>query len=258
MAITKTSFVRGRMNKSVDERLLPPGEYVDALNVRLGSTETTEIGAVENSKGNSKLTQLEYGGEFLTDNARTIGCFEDGINETIYWFVHDENNPNSTVTGVVDMIVSYNTNTNAIVYHVISTQVLNFKFSNLITGVSKIEDLLFFTDDLNPPRFINVTRDYAYPLGNLDTVLEEEDISVIVKPPGFEDYSITAPLGTPHIEPFNLPDEQNYMETRFLNFAYRYRYLDGQYSATSLFSTPIFDPGQFNLSIIAFYYAFSG
>ena len=248
MAITKTSFVRGRMNKSVDERLLPPGEYVDALNVRLGSTETTEIGAVENSKGNSKLTQLEYGGEFLTDNARTIGCFEDGINETIYWFVHDENNPNSTVTGVVDMIVSYNTNTNAIVYHVISTQVLNFKFSNLITGVSKIEDLLFFTDDLNPPRFINVTRDYAYPLGNLDTVLEEEDISVIVKPPGFEDYSITAPLGTPHIEPFNLPDEQNYMETRFLNFAYRYRYLDGQYSATSLFSTPIFDPGQFNLS----------
>ena len=35
------------MNKSLDERLIPNGEYVDALNVRLGSTEETEIGAVE-------------------------------------------------------------------------------------------------------------------------------------------------------------------------------------------------------------------
>ena len=42
---------KGRMNKGVDERLVAQGEYVDALNVRLGSTEGTEIGAVENSKG---------------------------------------------------------------------------------------------------------------------------------------------------------------------------------------------------------------
>ena len=49
MAHNKTdfvSFVKGRMNKSVDERLIPPGEYVDGQNIRLGSTETTEIGAV--------------------------------------------------------------------------------------------------------------------------------------------------------------------------------------------------------------------
>ena len=62
MGQAKTTFVKGRMNKSVDERLVPPGEYIDALNVRLGSTETTEIGAVENSKGNSRLTSLEYAG----------------------------------------------------------------------------------------------------------------------------------------------------------------------------------------------------
>ena len=45
MPIVTTNFIAGRMNKSVDERLLPPGEYIDAMNVRLGSTETTEIGA---------------------------------------------------------------------------------------------------------------------------------------------------------------------------------------------------------------------
>ena len=257
MAQTSETFVKGRMNKSVDERLVPPGEYVDALNVRLGSTETTEIGAVENSKGNSRLSTLEYAGQPLTTNARTIGYFEDGINETIYWFVHDENNPNSASTGVVDMIVSFNTTTNVLVYHVISTQVLNFNFQYLITGVSKIENLLFFTDDLNPPRMINVTRSYAEPFGNLDTVLEEEDISVIVKPPGFEDFDAAAgevsPLGTPHVELINLPGEENYMETRFLSFAYRYRYEDGQYSATSLFSNPAFEPDEFVISIQNFW-----
>ena len=143
MANIQRNFIAGRMNKSLDERLIPNGEYVDALNVRLGSTEETEIGAVENSKGNSRLTSLEYAGTSLIGTVRTIGCFEDGINETIYWFVHNENNPNSVVTGVVDMIVSFNTNTNTLVYHVVSTQVLNFSFTHLITGVSKIEDLLF-------------------------------------------------------------------------------------------------------------------
>ena len=54
------NFILGRMNKSVDERLVRQGEYVDAMNVRLGSTENTEIGSVENSKGNSQLTSLRY------------------------------------------------------------------------------------------------------------------------------------------------------------------------------------------------------
>jgi hypothetical protein len=51
MAKEQKTFVNGRMNKSVDERLLPDGEYIDALNVRLGSTELSEVGAVENYKG---------------------------------------------------------------------------------------------------------------------------------------------------------------------------------------------------------------
>ena len=83
------SFIKGRMNKSIDERLLPKGEYVDAMNVRLGSTETTEIGAVENSKGNSQLTTLSFNGTALSVNAKCIGAYEDGAQETIYWFVHD-------------------------------------------------------------------------------------------------------------------------------------------------------------------------
>ena len=124
MAKTSTNFIAGRMNKSVDERLIPPGEYVDALNVRLGSTENTEIGAVENSLGNTLLTNVTYLGSPL-GSPRTIGVYEDGINETIYWFVNDENNAASP-TGTVDLILSYHTTTGNLTYHVISTSVLNF------------------------------------------------------------------------------------------------------------------------------------
>ena len=97
----KTNFLKGRMNKSVDERILPLVEYRDALNVRLGSTEGTTIGAVENTKGNSKITTLEYNGSSLSTNAVCIGAYEDGTQETLYWFVHYS-------TRGVDMVVSYN------------------------------------------------------------------------------------------------------------------------------------------------------
>ena len=88
MANIKRNFIAGRMNKSLDERLLPNGEYVDALNVRLGSTEASEIGSVENSKGNIPLTSIQFiDGTTLSANAKCIGAFQDGANNTVYWFI---------------------------------------------------------------------------------------------------------------------------------------------------------------------------
>jgi hypothetical protein len=171
MARTQRNFIAGRMNKSLDERLIPNGEYEDALNVRLGSTEASEIGSVENSKGNTKLTQLFFLDQTqLSASARAIGVFEDSANETIYWFVHD---PFFTLsdTGKCDMICSFNTTTAQVTYHVVSTDdgsgditTLNFNPTFLITSVNLAGDLLFFTDNFNPPRFINIKRTYAEPL----------------------------------------------------------------------------------------------
>lgn len=83
------SFVRGRMNKSVDERLLPQGEYVDAMNIRLGSTEESEIGAIENARGNELIAEVQYLNQSLSSQAVCLGSLEDSENETIYWCVHD-------------------------------------------------------------------------------------------------------------------------------------------------------------------------
>ena len=42
------NFTKGRMNKELDERLVPNGEYIDALNIRIGSTEEDDMGVIEN------------------------------------------------------------------------------------------------------------------------------------------------------------------------------------------------------------------
>lgn len=223
------------MNKGVDERLVPQGEYVDALNVRLGSTEGTEIGAVENSKGNEELIALQYKGSSLSAEAKCIGAYEDGQEETMYWFVNDPANINSA-TGKVDLVVSYNTRTFVLIYHLISTSILNFDKQYLVTGVNKIGDLLFFTDNLNPPRKININRPYLPPtIADVDQ-LTEQDIGVILAPP----------LNSPEISQYQIGGGENFMEEILISFAYRWQYEDGEYSALSPFSEYAFTPGPFN------------
>lgn len=241
MAKIQKNFIKGRMNKSVDERLVPQGEYIDALNIRLGSSEGNEIGAVENSKGNELLVQVKFNGQVLSDDARCIGAYDDGANETIYWFISDPSNTNSIVTGKVDLIVSYNTKLNLVFYHVISTSVLNFDKDYIMNGINLIDGLLFFTDNLNPPRKINVNRTYLSPVSGVDNITEQ-DIGVILAPP----------LNSPIIEQFNLGGGENYMEELFLSFAYRWQYEDGEYSAISPFSQTAFSPGPFQLDYSTF------
>lgn len=239
------NFIAGRMNKVVDERLIPDGEYIDALNVRMGSTENSEIGVIENTKGNSKLTTVKYvNGTALSSSARCIGTIADNTNETIYWFIHDSNFPVGA-TGKLDMIVSFNVYNNILTYHLISINdgggsktTLNFNPEYLITGVSIIDNLIFFTDDYNPPRVINILKNYPDPVGNIDQ-FSAESILVIKKPP----------VQSPSVTLINTGDQNNFLESRYICFAYRYEYEDGEYSATSQWSAPAFQPKQFSFSI---------
>ena len=233
------------MNKVVDERLLPDGEYIDAMNVRMGSTENSEIGVIENTKGNLPLTSLAYtNGIPLSANARCIGAIEDSSRETIYWFVHD---PAFTMgaTDKLDMIVSYNVFTNVLTYHVISIDngsgintTLNFNPAYLITGVDIVEDLLFFTDNYNQPRQINIKSNYAFPVGDIDQ-FDEEEILVVKKPP----------IQSPDVQMIATGGQENFLEDRFICFAYRFEYDNNQYSATSQWSDIAFIPNPFSFSV---------
>lgn len=258
MAELTRNFNAGKMNKVVDERLIPDGQYIDALNVRMGSTEQKSIGAIENTKGNLKLTNLVYIDGTPLESAHTIGAFEDGANETIYWFVHDSDFAVGA-TGKLDLIVSFNVLTNILTYHVISIDdgdgvntTLNFNPKYVITGINKVDDLLFWTDDYNPPRFINVKENYPNPSPtNIDYYVAlppapiaphpeilNERLQVIKKPP----------VASPDIQLTNVPGDENFLSERFICFAYRYRYADNQYSAISQFTEPAFIPQSFEFS----------
>jgi len=222
--IINKNFIGSRMNKSLDERLIPAGDYTDALNIRVSSSEDGEALSAENTKGNELLATPRYDGKDVAD-AVCIGAYEDGENEKIYWFLTSD---------VVDIILSYNTKSDSITYHVVSETVLNFDERYLINGINLIDDLLFFTDNYNQPRRINVLSSYPEPIGGVDQITED-DISVIVKPP------VDAPVLTLSKK----AKKDNYMEEKFIRFSYRYKYKDGEYSALSEFSDLAFTPGQF-------------
>ena len=83
MAELKHTFTSGRMNKDLDDRLVPNGEYIDALNVKVASSEGSDVGAIENLLGNEQLSNL-YSDD---DNAVTLGSIAYTLKNKIYWFV---------------------------------------------------------------------------------------------------------------------------------------------------------------------------
>jgi hypothetical protein len=231
----KRNFIKGRMNTMFDERLIPNGEYVSAMNIRVSSTEESEMGAIENAKGNEQITTLGYRDDDLSADAVCIGSVADSARDTIYWCVHDPSNP-TVLSGVLDMIVSYNVVSGTLIYHVISSThpsgtgtVLNFSEEYRVNAMDIIEDYLIINDDNNPPRIFNTKRFYNEP--------STEDINLIVKPPS----------SAPTVTPIKQTGEETYMDTRFISFAYRYKYVDGQYSALSQFSPIAFSPNTFEL-----------
>ena len=44
----KHQFTGGKMNKDVDERLVPTGEYRDAMNIQVSTSEGSDTGTIEN------------------------------------------------------------------------------------------------------------------------------------------------------------------------------------------------------------------
>ena len=216
------SFIQGIMNKDLDERLVPDGQYRDALNIEVTASEGDGVGAVENIKGNTNVTNQTF-----TADAKTIGAIADDAKGDIYWFVADTD---------FDYVLKYNEytgiTTTLLKDSKTVTPVLNFDKRYLITGVNIIDNLLFWTDDLNPPRRLNVDRTY----GTNDFI--EDDISVIVRPPIYSP-NITLKNST-------IQFQENNLKYKFLQFACRYKYENDEYSPICSFSATAFKPSSFN------------
>ena len=145
MAEIKNSFLKSKMNKDLDDRLIPNGEYRDANNISVGKSEDDDIGALENVKGNTLVPGTNVG------SLEVIGYLKDNNSETIYLFL--TNNASD------HRIYKYYNNSYT---KIVEGAFLNFSNENLISGINLVEDLLFFTDNRNQPRKINVNKPLGY------------------------------------------------------------------------------------------------
>lgn len=209
----KNTFLKSRMNKDTEARILPQGEYRDAQNASVSASEDASVGSLENIRGNKLLTNFG-----LTDyNIEIIGQYADTVNNRIFFFLTNYTDasadslgnlskPSDTAGGSGDYTNFVRTGANNYIAYcqlpnvadssaidqsnikfdiLVSGTFLNFSKTHPISGVNMIEDLLFFTDNRNQPRKINVEKAITNPL----TYYTNEDHISVAKYAPFEPIS---------------------------------------------------------------------
>ena len=217
-----------------DERLLKEGAMVDALNVSISVNGSGSEGVIKNLKGTDAVTLIDGNPIGTTDNHKCIGSVADSEFGYIYWFVWGQNQDHHVVR-YHEGSDSYRTVTKG--------SWLNFQEDGFVKGdiinVSKptsltsdnpsqrVETFLYFTDNVNQPRKINVTRavegEYDNTInGNLDFVFN----------------AIKAAPNTPCSFRFvsDSSYDQNKITGNTFQFAMQYIYKDGEESAIGPYS----------------------
>jgi len=218
----KNTFLKSKMNKDLDARIVPNGEYRDAINVSVSTSEGADVGALENIRGNFDLTNFG-----LTDlNLEIIGSVVDSAKNRIYFFITNfidgsrdqlenmsatDGSQSSSIglfsrSGAANYIayceIPYLTddglNSSTIITNVlVQGAFLNFSKTHLISGINILEDFLFWTDNRNQPRKINVETAIGSPLTHYT---HEDHISVAkyapFKPIGFLNTTVNPPVNT--------------------------------------------------------------
>lgn len=230
MANLRRTFLAGRMNQDLDERVLPEGEYRQAENIEISNSEGSDVGSVQNSFSNKKMTSLSLG-----SFPNALGKYECEARNKLYWFVKSNSGC---------YLLEWDENSQSVSYvlkdtRVGAARVLNLSDMHLITGIDKIvndnveEDILIWTDNNMEICSINIERAKMYGENGFDI----EDITLIKKPPRFAPETTLIYSGK----------EGNNIEEKFLLFAYRYQYLDNEWSALSSFTNYKFTPKPYKI-----------
>ena len=73
MAKVSNNFIKGKMNKDLDDRLVPVGEYRNAINAQVSRSEGPNVGALENVLGNIRISDMRALTSNTMPNAFSIG-----------------------------------------------------------------------------------------------------------------------------------------------------------------------------------------
>mgnify|MGYP003624538708 FL=1 len=177
MAKASNTFLKSKMNKDLDARIIPSGEYRNAVNVQVNKSEGDQVGSLENVLGNTKVadigTHTGYAGTLYC-----IGQVVDDSNGIAYLFYTSSSlSINNYFTTDKNYIISFDSKSNSLVT-LVEGAFLNLSTQNPIYGVNVLENLLFWTDNRNQPRKINLNLANPAKILNPVYYTTEDQISV--------------------------------------------------------------------------------
>jgi len=142
MSEIKNTFTQGKMNQDLDERIVPNGQYIDAMNIKVTSSDDASVGVVQNILGNYRVEDI-----IPPDSGYVcIATIADEKNNKLYWFVTQE--PSST-----HAILEHNLTSGKNKIVLVDKKNDTLKFTqNIITGINIIDNLLFWTDNYSEPK----------------------------------------------------------------------------------------------------------
>ena len=261
MAQLKNMFIKGKMNLDLDERLIPKGEYRKAQNVLITNSEDSDVGAIENVRGHELINEGTLAlGSGIEDLGVVIGSHVDVATERIFWFI--TNFTSTNFSGDINSIDRANSSSDencrivmrestGQTYYLASGTFLNFSTTHHITGVNVIGKFLYWTDNYNQPRYIDIDvaiADAAYY--NCEEKISVAKVAPFLPPflHNSNEAASNANLGDTYTlittNPSNSSQhtKSEYMQEKFIRFAYRYKYQDNTYSIISPFTQHVFKP----------------
>ena len=247
----KNNFIQGKMNKDLDDRLLPNGQYRDAQNIIITKSDDSDVGVLQNVKGNKKPYTDSVNVVASNPNAEVIGVYVDNQKERVFYFVTDRS------TGVLSDLIgppgsSGNPLADSDTFHgiyywsqssgnvtpklIVKGHFLNFSKDHLITGINIIDDILFFTDNLNQPRRINVQTAIDDP-----SFYDSEAKIAVAK---FAPFYPIRLLDSSNVSTMSADSEidSDFLKNQFVRFSYRFKYDDGEFSTMAPFTQAVFIP----------------
>ena len=116
MPVLTHNFSQAKMNKDMDERLVPNGQYREALNIQIATSDGDDVGTAQTLMGNTKYNTVNLDGDDgayydIPDTATVVGSIDNPATDKIYYFVSsgDLNNAEGSPDVCKDYIMEFDT-----------------------------------------------------------------------------------------------------------------------------------------------------
>lgn len=191
----------GQLNTDSHAKFLPEGDYTGAKNIFIHTSKGGDSGLVRKYPGFDRVGDVQ--------NQRTVGTVVDKANSKVYYFNKGEVDQiwvYSLLSGEKELLMEY-----------------DFQFGDWVNG-GVIANLLYFTDNVNEIRAIDVSREYSS--------ITEHDITLIKPAPLY-------PLKTEEVK-----ETVNYssLSGKGYYFSYRYIYRNNETSVIAPWTGAVYCP----------------